>query len=40
MDDRPGEVHATIAGGVSTANNVEAVQYTCDDHPSRFWLMR
>ncbi|MFI6604226.1 RICIN domain-containing protein [Nonomuraea sp. NPDC050536] len=27
----------TIAGGVSTANNVQAVQYTCDSHPSRRW---
>lgn len=30
----------TIAGGVSTENNVEAVQYTCDGHPSRFWEIR
>lgn len=27
----------TIAGGVSTDNNVHAVQYTCDSHPSRRW---
>jgi hypothetical protein len=30
----------TIAGGVSTANNVEAVQFTCDGHPSRYWLVK
>ncbi|WP_326822312.1 RICIN domain-containing protein [Streptosporangium sp. NBC_01756] len=30
----------TIAGGVSTENNVTALQYTCDDHPSRRWLLR
>ncbi|MEU7838711.1 hypothetical protein [Nonomuraea sp. NPDC049129] len=30
----------TIAGGVSTENNIEAVQYTCDSHPSRFWEIR
>ncbi|MFJ2033727.1 RICIN domain-containing protein [Streptosporangium sp. NPDC087985] len=29
----------TIAGGVSTANNVEALQYTCDTHPSRRWTL-
>ncbi|WGR73306.1 MULTISPECIES: RICIN domain-containing protein [unclassified Bradyrhizobium] len=27
----------TIAGGVSADNNVEAVQFTCDSHPSRSW---
>ena len=27
----------TIAGGVSTKNNVEAVQYDCDEDPSRTW---
>ena len=27
----------TIAGGVSTDNNVKAVQFTCDSHPSRTW---
>ncbi|MEV7970649.1 RICIN domain-containing protein [Sphaerisporangium sp. NPDC088356] len=27
----------TIAGGVSTANNVTALQYTCDTDPSRRW---
>jgi endonuclease/exonuclease/phosphatase family metal-dependent hydrolase len=27
----------TIAGGVSTENNIEAVQFTCDSHPSRTW---
>jgi cytolethal distending toxin subunit A len=27
----------TIAGGVSTENNVEALQFTCDSHPSRTW---
>ena len=25
----------TIAGGVSTENNVTALQFTCDSHPSR-----
>jgi len=31
----------TIAGGVSTENNVTALQFTCDSHPSRRWrLMR
>jgi hypothetical protein len=29
----------TIAGGTSTANNVEAVQYNCDSHPSRRWYL-
>src|SRR5262245_34865896 len=29
----------TIAGGVSTANNVEALQFTCDTHPSRRWRL-
>ncbi|GIH24564.1 hypothetical protein Aph01nite_28740 [Acrocarpospora phusangensis] len=29
----------TIAGGLSTANNHPAVQYTCDTHLSRRWLM-
>ena len=29
----------TIAGGVSTANNVKAVQYTCDGDPSRRWYL-
>jgi len=28
----------TIAGG-STGQNVIAVQYTCDEHPSRFWSL-
>jgi phosphoribosylanthranilate isomerase len=27
----------TIAGGVSTDNNVTALQYDCDSHPSRRW---
>jgi len=27
----------TIAGGLSTANNVEAVQFDCDSDPSRRW---
>ena len=27
----------TIAGGVSTDNNVTAVQFDCDKHPSRRW---
>ncbi|MGW0073554.1 RICIN domain-containing protein, partial [Streptosporangium sandarakinum] len=26
-------------GGVSTANNVTAVQYTCDSNPSRRWTL-
>lgn len=30
----------TIAGGVSTANNVESVQFTCDEDPSRRWLLK
>ena len=30
----------TIAGGVSTENNVTALQFTCDDHPSRRWTLR
>ncbi len=29
----------TIAGGVSTANNVDAVQYDCDSDPSRRWAL-
>jgi cytolethal distending toxin subunit A len=29
----------TIAGGVSTANNVEAVQFDCDSDPSRRWTL-
>ena len=29
----------TIAGGLSTANNVEAVQFDCDSDPSRRWLL-
>jgi cytolethal distending toxin subunit A len=27
----------TIAGGVSTDNNVKALQFDCDSHPSRTW---
>jgi cytolethal distending toxin subunit A len=30
----------TIAGGVSTDNNVEAVQFDCDNHPSRSWTLK
>ncbi len=30
----------TIAGGVSTANNVESVQFDCDSDPSRRWMLR
>src|SRR5688572_26311817 len=30
----------TIAGGVSTNNNVTALQFNCDSHPSRRWIMR
>ena len=30
----------TIAGGVSTGNNVEAVQFDCDSDPSRRWTLR
>jgi len=30
----------TIAGGISTANNVEALQFNCDSHPSRRWDVR
>ena len=29
----------TIAGGVSTDNNVEAVQFDCDSDPSRRWRL-
>jgi len=29
----------TIAGGVSTANNVQAVQFDCDSDPSRRWRL-
>ncbi|WP_119389234.1 RICIN domain-containing protein [Taklimakanibacter lacteus] len=29
----------TIAGGMSTDNNVEALQFTCDSHPSRRWRL-
>jgi cytolethal distending toxin subunit A len=29
----------TIAGGVSTDNNVEAVQFDCDTDPSRRWML-
>ena len=27
----------TIAGGVSDANNLQALQFDCDSHPSRTW---
>lgn len=30
----------TIAGGESTANNVDTVQFRCDSHPSRRWVLR
>ncbi|MBT2452765.1 RICIN domain-containing protein [Streptomyces sp. ISL-43] len=30
---------ATVAGGVSTENNVQLVQFNCDSHPSRRWLV-
>ena len=29
----------TIAGGVSTENNVRALQYNCDSDPSRRWTL-
>jgi phosphoribosylanthranilate isomerase len=29
----------TIAGGVSTQNNVEALQFDCDSDPSRRWTL-
>lgn len=29
----------TIAGGVSTDNNVTALQFNCDNHPSRSWII-
>ncbi len=29
----------TIAGGVSTENNVTAVQFDCDNDPSRTWSL-
>jgi cytolethal distending toxin subunit A len=28
-----------IAGGESTANNVDTVQFDCDNHPSRAWML-
>ncbi|MGW2802465.1 RICIN domain-containing protein [Streptomyces sp. NPDC001269] len=31
---------ATVAGGRSTANNVELVQFSCDTDPSRRWSLR
>ena len=30
----------TIAGGTSTANNVDSVQFDCDSDPSRRWTLR
>jgi hypothetical protein len=30
----------TIAGGVSTGNNVDAVQFNCDNDLSRQWTIR
>ncbi|MEC5385718.1 RICIN domain-containing protein [Uliginosibacterium sp. H3] len=30
----------TIAGGVSTDNNVDAVQFDCDSDPSRRWTIK
>jgi hypothetical protein len=30
----------TIAGGVSTDNNVPTVQFDCDQDPSRRWMLR
>src|SRR5215471_11625874 len=30
----------TIAGGVSTDNNVESVQFDCDTDPSRRWTLK
>ncbi|MFI1969606.1 hypothetical protein BLA24_15265 [Streptomyces cinnamoneus] len=30
---------ATLAGGVSTDNNVELLQFNCDTHPSRRWRL-
>ncbi|MGJ7506637.1 RICIN domain-containing protein [Variovorax sp. GT1P44] len=30
----------TIAGGVSTENNIEAAQFDCDSDPSRRWTLR
>lgn len=29
----------TIAGGESTENNIETVQFNCDTHPSRRWTL-
>ena len=29
----------TIAGGVSTSNNVDSVQFDCDSDPSRRWRL-
>jgi hypothetical protein len=31
---------ATIAGGTLPDNNIEGVQYDCDDDPSRRWTIR
>jgi len=30
----------TIAGGESTANNIDTVQFDCDNHPSRSWMLK
>ena len=30
----------TIAGGMSTDNNVTALQFDCDSHPSRRWTLK
>jgi cytolethal distending toxin subunit A len=30
----------TISGGESTDNNVDTVQFNCDSHPSRRWVLR
>ena len=30
----------TIAGGVNTDNNVPALQFDCDSHPSRSWTLQ
>ena len=30
----------TISGGESDANNLETVQFDCDSHPSRSWMLR
>jgi cytolethal distending toxin subunit A len=39
VNDKTGKC-LTIAGGETTANNVDAVQFNCDSDPSRSWMLR